>query len=269
MIALGRDKDDTSFPPLELKDTYQQSTLTVCQVGDSRRADGPLWTMTGVSVGARRSGTEESSSLPTGTREEIIPIGTQGSKAKKRVSKKNPGNKRGTQRQAAAITTGSVPNLTALSSKTAPALEDGWIWRLEGVGKLSEIELQKWAEEGDRVQWFRAEAEMQRWQEEWEIKQAEFMRCIRTFQKMSIVWSQMATANASSPGHVAYARKKSAMYVEMERATRDKFIRMGYGDRLCASQTLANRIMEDRIKFDTSPLPMDRREASDNRGCKQ
>jgi len=31
---------------------------------------------------------------------------------------------------------------------------------------------------GDHVQWFRAEAEMERWREEWEIKQADFLRCI-------------------------------------------------------------------------------------------
>jgi hypothetical protein len=38
--------------------------------------------------------------------------------------------------------------------------------------------------QGDRVQWFRAEAEMQRWQEQGEQKLAELLRTNRSFLKM-------------------------------------------------------------------------------------
>ena len=79
---------------------------------------------------------------------------------------------------------------------------DGWIWSFNPNNKMSEKELQDWIDEGpspfllpkrthehrslaDQVQWFRAEAEMQRWLEEVEIKLADFLRSIRSFQKMS------------------------------------------------------------------------------------
>ena len=80
---------------------------------------------------------------------------------------------------------------------------------------------------GDRVQWFRAEAEMERWREEWEAKQADFLRCIRTFRTMSTVWQTMAS-NSSELGRVAYAKQKSAMYREMEHNAKDMFSNAGY-----------------------------------------
>ncbi|KAJ7930322.1 hypothetical protein B0H13DRAFT_1858952 [Mycena leptocephala] len=44
----------------------------------------------------------------------------------------------------------------------------------------------------DRVQWFRAEAEMQRWQEQKEQKLVELLRTVRSFVKMQHVWTQLA-----------------------------------------------------------------------------
>jgi hypothetical protein len=82
---------------------------------------------------------------------------------------------------------------------------------------------------GDRVQWFRAEAEMERWREEWEAKQADFLRCIRTFCTMSNVWQIMASSS-SELGRVAYAKQKSAMYREMEYDAKDTFSKAGYQD---------------------------------------
>ncbi|KAF8074505.1 hypothetical protein FPV67DRAFT_1725303 [Lyophyllum atratum] len=262
MILLGLDEKDLMFPPLELKDTFRQSTLAKRQVGDSRRSDGPIWTMTGVTGGARRASFEVGSSIISQP-ESGPSTGTQGSKAKRKASKKTAGNKKGTQRQPPQDTIASKSTNTTTQ---ASLLQDGWIWRLQSMGKMSETELQKWAEEGDRVQWFRAEAEMQRWQEEWEVKQAEFMRCIRTFKMMSDVWSKLAsTISASSPGHVAYAKKKSAMYREMELFARKKFISVGYGDRLSAdSGTLVDHVLRDREKFDTSPFPAHRPDEQDD-----
>ncbi len=39
---------------------------------------------------------------------------------------------------------------------------------------------------GDRVSFFRAEAERDRWLEQWEIKIAEFLRCIRSFDQYAV-----------------------------------------------------------------------------------
>lgn len=100
---------------------------------------------------------------------------------------------------------------------------------------------------------------MERWQEEWEVKQAEFMRCINSFKTMGDVWSQLASTNIGrGPGYVSYAKKKSALYAEMERSARHKFIRVGYGDRLSGDgRTLVDHILRDRGKFDASVFSAD------------
>jgi len=83
------------------------------------------------------------------------------------------------------------------------------------------------------VQWFRAEAEMERWREEWEAKQADFLRCIRTFDKMADVWQTLSARDPerlSERGRMAYAKQKSAMFQEMACHAKDTFRRAGYGD---------------------------------------
>ena len=89
---------------------------------------------------------------------------------------------------------------------------------------------------GDRVQWFRAEAEMERWREELEAKQADFLRCIRTFRKMADVWQTLSTGGPGycgepgEMGRIAYAKQKSAMFREMERHAKDTLRSAGYGE---------------------------------------
>ena len=87
---------------------------------------------------------------------------------------------------------------------------------------------------------------MQRWQEEWERKQAEFMRCIRSYDKMSDVWADLSKSSASQ-GHAAYARKKSAMFSRMKQIAQAKFNAAGYSNRaLQDGQILADLIQQDR-----------------------
>lgn len=106
------------------------------------------------------------------------------------------------------------------------------------IGRLSETELEEWSEEGNHVQWFRAEAEMQRWQEQWEMKQAEFLPCIRSFNAMCTVCTNLAELN-SRPGHVAYALQKAAMYSKMAYTTQDLLRRTGHGHLLNLTSSLA------------------------------
>lgn len=105
-------------------------------------------------------------------------------------------------------------------------------------------------ESGDRVQWFRAEAEMQRWLEEWELLQAEFLRCIRSFKKSQGIWKQLATSN-TNPGYAAYAFKTAAMFAKMEVTARNTFITSGYGHLLCHDEDwiLADYITAERSKI--------------------
>jgi hypothetical protein len=131
--------------------------------------------------------------------------------------------------------------------------------RFEGLGRRRSVsspvlEFANVRLSGDCVQWFRAEAEMQRWQEEWERKQAEFMRCIRSFGKMSDVWAELSKSSPSN-GHASYAQKKSAMFARMRRVAQAKFDSAGYAScTLDEGQILADLIKEDRCKLDGPKL---------------
>lgn len=81
---------------------------------------------------------------------------------------------------------------------------------------------------GNRVQWFRAEADMMRWQEEWERKLIEFLRTMRYFDKMTDVWASLAHLTHSSPGKAAVALKTSKRYQELSRRCADIFRQAGY-----------------------------------------
>ena len=83
------------------------------------------------------------------------------------------------------------------------------------------------------MQWFRAEAEMEQWREEWEAKQADFLRCIRTFGKMADVWRTLSACepeHLSDRGRIAYAKQKSAMFQEMACHAKYTFRSAGYGE---------------------------------------
>jgi hypothetical protein len=107
---------------------------------------------------------------------------------------------------------------------------------------------------GDRIQWFRAEAEMERWREEWEVKQADFLHCIHTFRTMSTIWQTMASGS-SELGKVAYAKQKSAMYREMEHDAKDTFSKAGYGDLIeHLVNHPASKILADFVTAECSDL---------------
>ncbi|KAJ7124151.1 hypothetical protein C8R44DRAFT_530114, partial [Mycena epipterygia] len=66
---------------------------------------------------------------------------------------------------------------------------------------------------GDRIQWYRAEAEMERWREQVEMKLAEWRTTIRSFAAYKDAWTQLAAAqNAENIGHIAYAKQKAYMF---------------------------------------------------------
>ena len=69
---------------------------------------------------------------------------------------------------------------------------------------------------------------MERWREEWEIKQANFIRCIWSFNKMSSIWEEMAMNSIEAGKHV-YSKHKSALFKEMEQHARKLFNDASYG----------------------------------------
>ena len=91
---------------------------------------------------------------------------------------------------------------------------------------------------------------MQRWQEEHERIQADFMRCIRSFQTMSTVWGKLVRSEASS-GTNAYAKKMSAMFKKMENNAAHLFDHAGYHDlrvKLKNGESIAVHIQAERNK---------------------
>jgi hypothetical protein len=80
----------------------------------------------------------------------------------------------------------------------------------------------------DRIQWFRAEAEMQRWQEQVESKLAELLRTSHSFQKMQEIWENLA--QDQEPGYAAYAKQKAAMYGQMAGYCDEGLDHAGYGE---------------------------------------
>lgn len=98
---------------------------------------------------------------------------------------------------------------------------------------------------GDRVQWFRAEAEMQRWQEQGEQKIAELLRTTRSFKRMEQTWTMLAATNVLL-GHQAYARQKAAMYRTRASKAQELVAAAGYPDMLAENASLISRVQSDR-----------------------
>ena len=102
---------------------------------------------------------------------------------------------------------------------------------------------------GDRVQWFRAEAEMQRWQEQVEGKLAELLRTIRSFGKMKDIWTKLSCMQADDlPGHVAYAKRQAAIYARLECDSKKKLGDVGYKQLLSMEGTIVDFVLAKRVE---------------------
>jgi hypothetical protein len=76
---------------------------------------------------------------------------------------------------------------------------------------------------GDRVQWFRAEAEVCRWLEQVELKHVEFLRLLDTFQYMSQLWKNASQEKPESPHLQSYARRQSTIYCSLRNKALQSF----------------------------------------------
>ncbi|KAJ7936326.1 hypothetical protein B0H13DRAFT_1853393 [Mycena leptocephala] len=210
----------SNFPPLTESDLYMKSVQQKRRVGDSRHTDGSIW--------------QAQASIPI---EEDIAIEDQEEQA---VSKSSVNGTQMDKRR-------SGPHNHKPTAPKIPADErpDGWLWHLGKLSKMSDSEMEEWLREGDRVQWFRAEAEMQRWQEHREQKIAELLRVNRSFQKMQQTWTTLAFTN-SLTGHQAYARQKAAMYCKRAEQAQTLITAAGYRELLYENASIVRRIQLDR-----------------------
>ncbi|KAK7059995.1 CxC2 domain-containing protein, partial [Favolaschia claudopus] len=176
MIVLGHASGVDDFRELKEEDTYKKPTGGLRGLGDSRKPEGYLW-----KVGVERSAAR----LPAALVSAAPPIANATMDPSKEPTKKK---KRAT----------------------------GWIWNAR-LGKMTDAELEQWTHEGEcnRVQWFRAEAEMLRQLEVGEAKLAEIRTTIRSFDQYSVIWTSLAEQQDTADiGRIAYAKQKAWMFAQ-------------------------------------------------------
>ena len=76
----------------------------------------------------------------------------------------------------------------------------------------------------DRVKWIRAHAARDCAKEEVEILQQEFLRTIRSFQKMSTVWREIA--GREDKDRAAYGYQQSVMYGSLVKNCEDLYAKV-------------------------------------------
>ncbi|KAJ7663720.1 hypothetical protein DFH06DRAFT_986389 [Mycena polygramma] len=135
------------------------------------------------------------------------------------------------------------------AQKQMPERPESWLWQLGKLTKMSDQEMDAWSSEGDRVQWFRAGAEMQRWQEQGEQKLVELLRTARSFTKMQSVWSTLAETQPNDrQGAAAYARQKAAMYERRASEARKHVKNEGYQELLGETANVVRFLEGERSK---------------------
>ena len=65
---------------------------------------------------------------------------------------------------------------------------------------------------GDRVRWFRSEAEVLRWLEQVELKYCEFFRLVSSLERVSRYWMDVATNQTLDQGFSAYSLRQAALF---------------------------------------------------------
>ncbi|TEB20573.1 hypothetical protein FA13DRAFT_1800801 [Coprinellus micaceus] len=230
MISLGLPETDPTFKKMDRNSTRRKATTENRAPGDTYQTDGLLWTGDAIDSSNRLTHRPLVNNQHTSTAEAV---GTQSSQPRKR---KNKAKDKGEEPTSKKSRTGS-PVATPLGADPVPASADGeaskdqhgWLWDIKSSSRdVSDKDVDAFLEEGNRVQWFRAEADVIRWQEEWERKLIEFLRTIRHYDKMADVWESLATSADSSPGKAAVAMKTSKRYLELSRRCEDVFRQAGY-----------------------------------------
>ncbi|KAF6743906.1 hypothetical protein DFP72DRAFT_826853 [Ephemerocybe angulata] len=214
LIALGMPKDDETFLPMTMTSISRKSTDVKRAIGDTYRTDGPLWLASKFRPLASQTTVEAEDESGEETPLNTTPnLGHKGKKRKLEVDGFD-------------ASSNSVPS--HVSPPSNKPSQNGWIWKMASPKGVSDADVEKWLNEGDRVQWFRAEAEMYRWLEESEIKLAELLRCIEYFANMAKIWTQLAHSSLDNPGKQAYARQTAAQFSELSSTARSQLDKAGY-----------------------------------------
>ncbi|KAJ7856109.1 hypothetical protein B0H14DRAFT_3644060 [Mycena olivaceomarginata] len=220
-------KDATEpYPQLTLRDMHRKEMHLHRMQGDLRLFDGTTWYLQ--SGGTVHSGGVASSLSPVKRRDETKASrsgAVKSPRAPKRLKDIIPDDVAGTARDLdmSPSEPGKLGRARGERKKKKGGegkkkRGDGWIW-LESVsrGVTSEGKLAKYKQESDRVQWFRAEAEMYRWLEAYERKHTELFHVIARFCRDSEM------ENGGLTGAGAFARMQAAMYQRLQHNTEVHF----------------------------------------------
>jgi len=206
------------FPPLEIKDTVRKAPELRRSVGSSRITDGALW-----AVNPRRN-QDLGRADPTILTDRPI----EDRHSPKPCSDASGSLTEGSSKQKDRIVTCAVSNANedgALEKNLKTASPDcGWLWTdREQVG-MSQLDREGWEEEGDRVHWFRSEAEVYRWLEQVELKHCEFERTIKSLDFTAQTWRHAIDRAVTLPSHfVAYAQRQFAIHKDLVKETQDTY----------------------------------------------
>ncbi|KAJ7664648.1 hypothetical protein DFH06DRAFT_1392447 [Mycena polygramma] len=227
-----------TFPPLTEADLYMKSVQQKRRVGDSKHTDGAVWRV-------RAAIPLDDTDVDMDDSQDVAPsmASTSGTQMARRKSGPFSYNLWTTKDNS--FLGPRVKHNPQAPKKPVDERPEGWLWHLGKLAKMSDAEMEEWSREGDRVQWFRAEAEMQRWQEQGEQKLAELLRTNRSFLRMGDVWWALASTN-SLPGHQAYARQKAAMYQRRAEQAQALIGAAGYKDLLAENASIVNRLQTAR-----------------------
>ncbi|KAJ6629042.1 hypothetical protein B0H10DRAFT_2208970 [Mycena sp. CBHHK59/15] len=242
LIYLGYMAKDAVEPywPLTERDTRRKETHLHRAKGDSRLFDGTAWylqsgvTISHAAVGSRVSvrnreqeGEEEEPELLAGTQT----LKRSGFKSSQRTPKSlrdiAPDDVEVESASASEEenSDGEMSRSKRVQKRKAKK-PDGWIWMESLVRgqKLSDTKVAEYKKESDKVQWFRAEAEMYRRLEQHERKHAELLRIMERFRRDSVVWTGQAEREEAQKGVVngkaTFARMQAAMHRRLERNAR-------------------------------------------------
>ncbi|KAK0470868.1 hypothetical protein IW261DRAFT_1572702 [Armillaria novae-zelandiae] len=239
------------LPELSMQDTYRKTRTRKRAMGDSRVMDGRIFG-------------------------NITRKKPQGIWKKKNQEKVSPQDNiaKGSGEVSDSNTSQDVKS-TAKRHKTLEkgtsdegAKTEGWIWNLYKIRHpgMTDEDVEGLEQEGDRVTFFRAEAEKDRWLEQWEIKIAEFLRCIWSFDQYTTMWKALATTDKSL-GFKQYALEKANMYTMLGARAKQEFETLGYGNVLNrpTDQTLEDFMLAQRLEYEDEPDDWEEREEARNK----
>ncbi|KAF9022139.1 hypothetical protein BDZ89DRAFT_1196886 [Hymenopellis radicata] len=217
-------EDDEHFLKMTPADLFRKKTAEKRPLGATHMDDGSLWTRPSQHTTAgtqdnRRQSSRAGSSSKTTSKKKAKSTNQRGSKGKHK--RKDSEESRD-------------------STDEDEGKQEGWVWTFRGKQKWTKKDIEAWSDESDRVQWFRAEAEMNVWLHDWEIKQADCVRFLSAMDTFIAAWTALGDnqdtddaemseeVDDGKEGFMASARFRASVCQQRRQTLRSYLIEDGY-----------------------------------------